>query len=78
MEWVKESFYAAKFMMKPLGLGYHKINMCANFCMLYFLENTKLTECMTCEHSCYKPKIGRGETLVAHKKLRNFPIIPRL
>jgi len=34
---LKENFYAANSMMKPLGLGYQKINMCPNFCMLYFL-----------------------------------------
>jgi hypothetical protein len=65
-------------MMKPLGLGYQKIDMCPNFCMLYYLENVELTECMTCGHSRYKPRIGRGKTLVAYKKLRYFPITPRL
>jgi Zn ribbon nucleic-acid-binding protein len=65
-------------MMKPLGLGYQKIDMRPNFCMLYYLENAKLTECMTCGHSRYKPRIGRGKTLVAYKKLRSFPITPRL
>jgi hypothetical protein len=75
---LKENFYAAKFMMKPFGLGYQKINMCAKFCMLYFLENIELTECRTCGHSCYKPITSRGKTIVAHKKLRNFSITPRL
>jgi len=46
--------------------------------MLYYLENAKLTECMTCEHSHYKPRISRGKTLVGYKKLRYFPITPRL
>ena len=49
-----------------------------NFCMLYYLENAKMTECMTCEHSRYKPRTGRGKTLVAYKKLRYFPITSRL
>jgi hypothetical protein len=48
--------------------------MCPNFCMSYYLENAKLTECMTCGHSHNKPRIGRGKTLVAYKKLRYFPI----
>jgi hypothetical protein len=34
----KENFYAAKSMMKPLGLGYQKIDMCPNFCMIYSLK----------------------------------------
>ena len=57
---LKENFDAAKSMMKPLVLGYQKIDMCHNFCMLYYLENAKLTECMTCGHSRYKPRTGRG------------------
>jgi hypothetical protein len=75
---LKENFYAAKSMMKPFDLGYQKIDMCRNFCMLYYLENAELTECITCKHSCYKPITGRGKTLVAYKKLRYFPITPRL
>jgi hypothetical protein len=57
---LREKFYATKSMMKPLGLGYQKINMCPNFCMLYYLENAELTECKTCGHSRYKFRIGRG------------------
>jgi hypothetical protein len=75
---LKENFYAAKSMMKPLGLGYQKIDMCPNFCMLYYLENTELIECMTCGHSRYKPRTGSGKTLVAYKKLRYFPITLKL
>ena len=75
---LKENFYDAKSMMKPLGLGYQKIDMCPNFCMLYYLENAELTECMICGQSRYKPRTGREKTLVAYKKLRYFPITPRL
>jgi len=75
---LKENFYAAKFMMKPLGLGYQKIDMCPNFYMLYYFENAELTECMTCGHSCYKIRTGRGKTLMTYKKLRCFLITPRL
>jgi len=75
---LKENFNATKSIMKPLGLGYQKIDMCPNFCMLFYLENAKMTEYMTCGHSRYKPITGRGKTLVAYKKLRYFPITPRL
>jgi len=71
---LKENFYAAKSMMKPLHLGYQKIDMCPNFCLLYYLENGELTKCTICGHSRYKPRTGRGKTLVAYKKLRYFPI----
>ena len=50
-------------MMKPLGLGYQKIDMCPNFCMLYYLENAEMTECMTCGHSRYKPRRVDAEEL---------------
>jgi hypothetical protein len=75
---LKENYYGAKSMMKPVGLGYQKIDMCPNFCMLYYLENAEITECMTCGHSRYKPRTGKGKTLVAYKKLRYFPITSRL
>jgi hypothetical protein len=63
---------------KPLSLGYQKIDMCLNFCMLYYLENAELIECMTCGHSRYKTRTGMGKTLVAYKKLRYFSITLRL
>jgi hypothetical protein len=75
---LKENFYAVKSMMKPLGLGYQKIDMCFNFCMLYYFENVELTKCITCGHSHYKPKTNMGKTLMAYKKLRYFSITPRM
>jgi hypothetical protein len=41
---LKENFYVAKSIMKPFGLGYQKIDMCLNFCLLYYLENVELTK----------------------------------
>jgi hypothetical protein len=64
--------------MKPLGLGYQKIDMCPNFCMLYCLENIELTERIICGHARYNLKIGKGRNFVAYKKLRYFPITHRL
>jgi len=64
--------------MKPLGLGYQKIDMCHIFCLLYYLENAELTEYMTCGHPRYKPRTSKGKTLMAYKKLRYFPITARL
>jgi hypothetical protein len=75
---LKENLYAAKSMMKPLNLRYQKIDMCPNFCMLYYLENVELTECMTPGHSHYKPRTGKGKTLMAYKKFGYFLITPRL
>ena len=35
---LKENFYAAKSMMKPLSLCYQKIDMCSNFCIYTTLK----------------------------------------
>jgi hypothetical protein len=75
---LKEKLYATKSIIKLLSLGYQKIDMCPNFYMMCYLENAELTECRTCRYSRYKLKTGRGKTLIAHKKLRYFPITPRL
>jgi hypothetical protein len=75
---LKENFYAAKSMMKSFGLWYQKINMCLNFCMLYYDEDANLIDCKTCRHARYKPNIDRGMTFVAYKKLWYFQIILRL
>ena len=74
----KDNFYTTKYMMKPLGLGYQKIDMCPNFCMLYYLKNAELTQCRACEHPHYKTMNGRGMTLIVHRRLRYFSITPRL
>jgi len=75
---LKENFYVAKSMIKPLGLGYQEIDICPNFCMLYYLENTELNKCRTCEHARYNPRIDWDKTLIAHRKLRYFTITPKL
>jgi len=71
----KRSFMLS--MMKPLNLEYKKFDMCPNFCMLYYLENTELTNCRTYRHTHSKPRTGRGRTFVAHRKLRYLSITPR-
>jgi hypothetical protein len=63
---LKKNFYVTKSMMKPLNLGYQKINMCPNFYMLYYLKNIDLTEYRICEHSHYKLKTRKEMTLVVH------------
>ena len=46
--------------------------------MLYYLENTELTECRIYGYSRYKPMTNKGRTFVAHRKTRYFLITPRL
>ncbi|XP_074359763.1 uncharacterized protein LOC141699855 [Apium graveolens] len=42
------SFYAAKNVIKELGLDYKKIHACPNHCMLYWGEDEKEDSCKTC------------------------------
>ena len=58
--------------MKTLSLRYKKIDMCPNFCMLYYREYVNITECKTYRHIWYKPNTGRGRTLVTYKKKLNI------
>jgi hypothetical protein len=44
-------------MIKLLSLGYQKINMCQNFCMLYHLKNTESTEFKTYGRARCKPEV---------------------
>jgi hypothetical protein len=41
----KYNFYTVKSMMKPLGLGYQKIDKCPNFYMLYYVEYANFIKC---------------------------------
>jgi hypothetical protein len=75
---LKENLYTAKAIMKPLGLGYQKVDMCLNFCMLYYDEDENFTKYKTCGHAQYKLNTSKEMTLIAYKKLRYFPITPRL
>jgi hypothetical protein len=75
---LKENLYTAKAIMKPLGLGYQKVDMCLNFCMLYYDEDENFSKYKTCGHAQYKLNTSKERTLIAYKKLRYFPITPRL
>jgi hypothetical protein len=61
---LRENFYVAKFMMKPLGQRYQKIDMCPNLCMKHYNEDVDLTEYKTCGYALYKSSIGRVRILV--------------
>ncbi|GJZ42911.1 putative transposon, En/Spm-like protein [Tanacetum coccineum] len=75
-----EKTYQAKKVMKFMGLGYKKIHICINNCLLYWKDDKDLTACQTCG-------ISKGEVdNKTHKVYENistkvmwyFPIIPRL
>ncbi|XP_043814844.1 uncharacterized protein LOC110601419 [Manihot esculenta] len=75
-----DNFYNTKKMMSTLGLGYTKIDVCVNNCMLYFQENIDRTSCTIYGHPRYKPIqsfMGRRKKR-PFKVLRYLPLIPRL
>jgi hypothetical protein len=51
----KRTFMLLNSWWNPFNLGYKKIDMCPDFCMLYYIENIDLIECRTCVHAWYKP-----------------------
>jgi hypothetical protein len=75
---LKENFYVDKSIIKPLSLRYQKIDICPNFCMLYYFENAELTDYKICEHARYKLENDKKMILVAHRKLRYFLITSKL
>jgi hypothetical protein len=77
---IPESTYAAKSLIKSLGLDYEMIHACHNDCILYWGKYEKINECPTCGESRWKVD-ARSEkvcTGVPAKVLRYFPIVPRL
>jgi hypothetical protein len=75
-----DSAYAAKKLIKSLGLNYDMIHACPNDCILYRGSNESKDECPTCGKSRWKvdaqsQKVRQG---VPAKVLRYFPIAPRL
>ena len=57
------SNYRAKKIVKDLGLHYEKIDMCKNYCMIYYKEDVKATQCQVCGLSRWKSimKGGKGK-----------------
>ena len=49
-------FYKTRKMVQKLGLGYEKIDVCVNGCMIYYKENKDKIECLYYHHPCFKPK----------------------
>jgi len=66
--------------VSKLGLKSRKIDCCVNGCLLYYKENSNLTECRICGAARYLPrKSGMGKFKdVPVKRMIYLPIIPRL
>ncbi|XP_057999097.1 uncharacterized protein LOC131177938 [Hevea brasiliensis] len=76
-----ENFYSTKKLVQALGLPVEKIHCCTNGCMLYWAEDSELTNCKFCDHPRFK-RHSRGssnfQTNVPHKKMYYFPLTQRL
>ena len=75
-----ESTYAAKSLIKSLGLHYEMIHACHNDFILYWGKYEKINEYPTCGESRWKvdahsEKVRRG---LPTKVLRYLPIVSRL
>ncbi|CAL1399254.1 unnamed protein product [Linum trigynum] len=82
-----KSSYEIKKLIGKLGLGYEKIDVCPNNCMLFWRENIKERECLQCGESRYVDDESRGPDPPTKKRKKKekpkkvlwwFPLKPRL
>ncbi|XP_039687914.1 uncharacterized protein [Medicago truncatula] len=75
-----ENCYQATQLVSKLGLKVEKIDCCKKGCMLYYKDDSKLSECKFCSAPRFFPRrIGMGKYKdVPAKRMFYFPIIPRL
>ncbi|XP_028119495.1 uncharacterized protein LOC114316985 [Camellia sinensis] len=76
-ETVPWTLYESKKFLRELRLGYEAIHACKNDCILFWKDNAKLDNCLTCKESRYKFTNASGKK-IPHKILRYFPLTPRL
>ena len=82
------SYYEAKKMISALGLGYQKIDVWLNDCILYWGELSEKDSCHVCGVSRWKTVKGNeGQTCEGNTNVKMgepakvmcyFPLIPRL
>ena len=78
------SFKKIQGIIKKLGLGYKRIDVCPNDCVLFWKEKHSLDKCPICDALRWKTvddgtiiELANGQK-VPKKVLRHFPLIPRL
>ncbi|KAK9070391.1 hypothetical protein SSX86_010793 [Deinandra increscens subsp. villosa] len=67
-----ESYYEVRMLLCEAGLGYELIDVCQYDCAIFYGDNKDAIACPFCKSSRYV------RNKIAHKKLRYFPITPRL
>ncbi|XP_057789264.1 uncharacterized protein LOC131006122 [Salvia miltiorrhiza] len=81
MDGLPKSYYESEKLMKELGLGYEKIDVCPNDCTLYWGMNERRISCDTCHELRWRTsnKDTTGEKRkIAQKVLWYFSLKPRL
>jgi hypothetical protein len=71
-----KTHYAAKRMVKKLGLNYDIIPYCPNGCILFRKELEHLTVCLKPDYGASKWLLGSD--CVPARVIRHFPLLPRL
>jgi hypothetical protein len=66
-ETLTSNTYEAKKFLSDIGLGYEKIPVCRNDCMLFWKANKDLESCTVCEESRWKDEICLGEDGNPHR-----------
>ncbi|WVZ64583.1 hypothetical protein U9M48_014079 [Paspalum notatum var. saurae] len=73
--------YQCKRLTKALGMGYEKIDMCPDGCMLFCDDHVYKKKCLKCGKGRYVKVVNEDgdhvTTHVAQKQLRSFPMAPR-
>ncbi|XP_019097460.1 PREDICTED: uncharacterized protein LOC109131223 [Camelina sativa] len=73
-----ESYYDTKKMAKALGMPFYKIDVCEDYCMLFWKGLDKeLTTCCFCGKDRYHPREGPG-TKIPKQRMFYLPIANRL
>ncbi|XP_062078722.1 uncharacterized protein LOC133834305 isoform X2 [Humulus lupulus] len=72
-----KSHYAAKRLLRKLGLGYESIHVCKHDCALFWKEHAGKSKCPVCGEDRWVDKNTKGKK-VPHKVMRYFPLTPRL
>lgn len=67
-----KSYYDTRKLLCDLGLGYEQIDVCQYDCALFHGEHANATICPICKSNRYV------RNKIPHKRLRYFPITPRL
>ncbi|CAM8940897.1 unnamed protein product [Rhodiola kirilowii] len=75
------SFNHSKKIVSDLGMGYQRIDLCVNGCMIYYAESESMITCNFCEEDRYQPGASESTshyTRVARSSMFYLDIIPRL